>query len=220
MHRIPEPEYMDIDEEADAYAAADFDEVNTAFVRDVLEFYGTRVAPLALDVGSGPGDIPQQICRLRPDWRVVGVDASRAMLRCAMHRKHDDKKVAWPQYLQCDAKRLPFPDNFFELVISNSILHHIADVNSFWLEIRRVIKPKGAMLLRDLLRPPDEQEAARIVQTYSGNESSLLKEEFYRSLLAAYTPDEVRGQLEQANLTGAAVLQVSDRHLDVRCILP
>ncbi len=220
MRRIPEPEYMDIEEEAAAYAAADFDAVNAAFVHAVLEFSGTRAAPRVLDLGSGPGDIPQQICQMRPNWRVVGVDASRAMLRCAMRRKSEYKKTAWLRYVQCDAKKLPFPAHCFDIVISNSILHHIADVHNFWIEIRRVTKSQGALFLRDLARPSDEKEAARLVQEYSGKESPLLQEEFYRSLLAAYTPDEVQRQLHDADLPEAQVLQVTDRHLDVRCILP
>ena len=57
------------------------------------------------------------------------------------------------------------------------------------------------MLFRDLSRPKTPRRARQIVETYSGEESDLLKKLFYDSLLAAYTPDEVRGQLAAANLT-------------------
>ena len=58
MPRQPEPEYMDLPEEAAAYAEADFADVNEAFVERLLEHVGAREEELALDLGTGPGDIP------------------------------------------------------------------------------------------------------------------------------------------------------------------
>ncbi|MBP8132527.1 MAG: SAM-dependent methyltransferase, partial [Candidatus Hydrogenedentes bacterium] len=74
--------------------------------------------------------------------------------------------------------------------------------------------------LRDLRRPPDTAAARRIVALHAGNESRLLQEEYYRSLLAAFTPEEVRSQLRAAELTALTVLEVADRYLDVWGILP
>ena len=54
-----------------------------------------------------------------------------------------------------------------------------------------------------------------LVAEHAGDESALLQEEFYRSLLAAYRPDEVRAQLAEAGLANLEVAAVSDRHLDV-----
>ncbi len=57
--------------------------------------------------------------------------------------------------------------------------------------------------------------AKTLVQHHAGNESALLQEEFYRSLLAAYTVEEVKEQLATAGLSGLTVAQVTNRHLDV-----
>ncbi|HDP35947.1 MAG TPA: class I SAM-dependent methyltransferase [Candidatus Hydrogenedentes bacterium] len=215
MQRVPEPEYMDIDEEAAAYANADFNEVNAAFVNSLLEFVGPGNDSYMLDLGSGPGDIPRRISEARPDWRIVGIDASMPMLRRAAARRAPPKTRAHLWYVLCDAKRLPFPSQSCDIVVSNSILHHLEDTVTFWKEVERVMRPGGRLFLRDLSRPADKAEAARVVDKYSGNETALLKEEFYRSLLAAYTPDEVRSQLNDADLTGMRVARVTDRHLDV-----
>jgi hypothetical protein len=55
--------------------------------------------------------------------------------------------------------------------------------------------------------------AKKIVAKNAGGESAILQEEFYRSLLAAYTVSEVRTQLKHAGLP-LSVTMVSDRHLD------
>jgi vacuolar-type H+-ATPase subunit C/Vma6 len=52
----------------------------------------------------------------------------------------------------------------------------------------------------DLLRPANESEAQKIVQSVSGKEAEILKEDFYNSLRAAFTVQEIKQQLETADL--------------------
>ena len=75
-------------------------------------------------------------------------------------------------------------------------------------------------MLRDLARPENPEAARAIVERHSGDESALLQEEFYRSLLASYAPDELRVQLSRAQLGSLRVEMASDRHLDVFGRLP
>jgi len=219
--RIPEPELMDVPEEAAAYAAADFSAVNQAFVDRLVELLGPpdvpRALPRALDLGTGPADIPLRVIRLRPNLRITAVDGSAAMLRLA--RSAIERAGAGAaeriQLVRADAKSLPFPAGSFDVIFSNSLLHHVADPAAMWSEIRRLIRPAGLIFLRDLARPATTADAAAIVEQYAGNESPMLREEFYRSLLAAYRVEEVRGQVELAALQQMNVAMSSDRHLDV-----
>jgi hypothetical protein len=71
------------------------------------------------------------------------------------------------------------------------------------------------IFVRDLCRPASRDEAKQIVERYSGGESELLKTEFFNSLLAAYTVDEVKSQLTPAGLRDLTVAMSGDRHLDV-----
>ena len=64
----------------------------------------------------------------------------------------------------------------------------------------------------DLLRPASPKKAKEIVEQYSGNEHPVLKEDFYNSLLAAFTLDEIKEQLKKANLTNLNAEVISDRH--------
>jgi ubiquinone/menaquinone biosynthesis C-methylase UbiE len=220
MDRQPESEAMDIAEEAEAYAQADFAEVNTAFVHRLMYFMGQRESALCLDLGSGPGDIPIRIVRHGVRWHIAAADISLPMLRHA-HRAITAAGLGWAIHLVCaDGKADPFPSGAFDIVFSNSILHHISETQPFWAEVKRVAKRDAFVLLRDLARPPTPEAAADIVRMYAREESLLLQEEYYRSLLAAYTPEEVRAQLTQAGLSVLTVEMVSDRHLDVFGSMP
>ncbi len=210
MQRRPEPEYMDLDAEAAAYADADFAEVNGAFAQRLVALAVDipQTDVVALDLGTGPADIPRRVAALRPGWRIVAVDAAAAMLALA-------PKAASVSLVRADASRCPFSDAALDVVFSNSILHHLPDPTDFWREVARVARRGALVLLRDLARPDTEQAARDIVERYAGTESELLQEEYYRSLLAAFTPDEVRAQLREAGVQGLRAEMVTDRHMDV-----
>lgn len=212
--RQPEPEAMDLPEEAAAYAAADFSEVNAAFVARLIELAGDLATALALDLGTGPGDIPLRLAGVKPAWTIAAADVSLPMLRLA-RAVLGNASIANVPLVCVDAKGAPLRDGSFDVVFSNSILHHINDTGRFWSEVARLTKPGALILMRDLARPETDEDAAGIVRTYSGTESALLQEEFYRSLLAAYSTDEVRAQLQFAGLGSLDVAMVSDRHMDI-----
>ena len=58
-----------------------------------------------------------------------------------------------------------------------------------------------------------KRQAQHIVDTYAANEPEVLRRDFFASLCAAFTLDEVRDQLEVAGLGHLAVEAISDRHL-------
>lgn len=212
LQRIPEQELMDLEREAVAYAQADFRTVNDAFVALLLDLE-PHTGPLrVLDLGTGPGEIPLKLAAARPSWRICGMDASWPMLAWARRAQHPDTHVCW---IQADAKRCPFPAHSFEVLMSNSILHHVADPAALWGSVRELARPGALVFFRDLLRPESAEAAAALVQLHAGNESTLLQEEFYRSFLAAYTPQEIRAQLESAGLSELIVRQITDRHMDI-----
>jgi len=215
MPRQPEPEVMVDALEAGAYGAADFSEVNAAFVERLVELAGNCPAARAVDLGTGPADIPIWVVRAMAGWRVVAVDASPAMIELARRAVTAADLGESIELVLADAKNTGLPGHSFDVVFSNSILHHINDSAALWREVRRLAAPGALVFLRDLARPPDPEAAWEIVDAYAGDESDLLREEYYRSLLAAYTPDEVRGQLDATGLAPLRVDMATDRHLDV-----
>lgn len=213
--RQPEPELMDLCDEAEAYAVADFAEVNARFVDRLLEVVGDRPDARTVDLGTGPADIPLRVAKARPDWHVTAVDGSDAMLQHARQAVEAAGFADRVELVLADAKKTSLPAGAFDVVFSNSILHHIDETHALWAEVRRLASPNATFFFRDLARPESEDEARAIVQRYASDESALLQEEFYRSLLAAYTPDEIRRQLDLAGLGMLEVAMATDRHVDV-----
>jgi ubiquinone/menaquinone biosynthesis C-methylase UbiE len=216
IERIPEPELMDDADEALAYAQADFAAVNRAFVERLVEFAeGSGEIRAVVDLGCGPADIPRRLALAKPTWRITAVDAASAMLELAKPALAEAGVADRVSLVLADAANTGLPDRAFDVVTSNSILHHVRDPLAFWREVVRLGKPGGLVFLRDLFRPEDDRAARDIVHTHAGAESRLLQEEFHRSLLSAYTPEEIRTQLHAVGLSHFGVECITDRHVDV-----
>lgn len=207
MERIPEPELMEDPAQALAYARADFSDVNQGFVDRFRSTFPDLTRGRVLDLGCGPADIPIRLARALPGLRVTAVDGSEAMLIMARKAVAEARLNGWVGLVQARAPDLSFPPRAFDAVISNSLLHHLSDPHLFWQEVRRLGRPGAAVLVMDLFRPDSPQRAREIVEAAAANEAQILKQDFFRSLLAAFTLDEVRAQL-------ASVLP----HLDCRII--
>lgn len=222
--RIPEPELMDDPAQAAAYAAADFTGPNVAFVAHVERALGG--APLTgtvLDLGCGPADICVRLARRYPRARIDALDGSRAMLACAQLRL-DHEPAARAARIRLIEARLPAPERLprrrYDLIVSNSLLHHLPDPGVLWNTVRHAGRPGCRVVIMDLFRAASRDAAQAIVDRYAADEPAVLRTDFYHSLLAAFTPDEVRAQLREAGLAGCRVESVSDRHLLVSGRLP
>lgn len=155
MQRVTEPEVMDSPQEAVEYDAMDFLEVNTAFAERALEL-GSPVG-LILDAGTGTARIPILMCQRRPQWQVIGIDLAQSMLDVGRKNVEDSGLQQQIKLELVDAKQMPYPDAHFDMVVSNSIIHHLPNPLPFLQELKRVLKPNAAILLRDLIRPDSEE---------------------------------------------------------------
>lgn len=223
MPRVPEPELMDTEAQASAYAAADFSEPNAAFVAHVAR--ATQARPLlgrALDLGCGPADIPIRLVRAHPELVVDAVDGAYHMLTHARRAlAAEPPAVAFRVRLR--AARLPDPDlprAAYDFVFSNSLLHHLHEPQVLWQAVRGGARAGATIVVMDLMRPQSRAAAETIVKRYAADAPEVLRADFFNSLCAAFTPEEVRAQLIDAGLSELTVATVSDRHLLVSGRLP
>ena len=222
MERIAEPELMTEDHQAQAYALADFEEAH----RHMIEKFGESFPSLpdtghAVDLGCGPGDIACRFAARYPGWRVDGVDASPAMLGYGpviAGRYHGvAKRVELIEGLLPDC---PLPREAYGVVLSNSLLHHLADPQVLWTAVRRLAGRGASVLIMDLVRPSTEDVVDDLVAQYAADEPEVLRRDFANSLRAAYRVDEVGSQLAVALLPWLAVGMETDRHMIVSGIAP
>ena len=210
MQRVLEPEVMNTWEEAVEYDSMDFTEVNAAFAKSAI-----AAGPMSgkiLDAGTGTARIPIVIAQMRPAWEMTCIDMSANMLKLGLENVSKANVRSQIKLELVDAKAMPYPDRYFDMVISNSIIHHLPDPLPFLREVRRVLKPNGAIFLRDLLRPEDEAIRDNLVEVYAGNCNSHQKQLFSDSLHAAFTLAEIQTMIETAGLEGVRIYESSDRH--------
>ena len=116
------------------------------------------------------------------------------------------------EIVQVDAKSLPWDDGQFDGVISNSIIHHIAEPVRVMDEMVRVLKPGGLLFVRDLMRPGDSATVDRLVREYAGNASPHARQLFHQSFHAALTLEETRQLVADCGGRSEFVRASSDRH--------
>ena len=213
MQRILEPEIMDTEEEAASYDAMDNSSSNEAVVELLVEL---GAHGQLLDIGTGPGHIPFMVCERIPDCTVVGIDLARTMLAYAERHRAASPHRDRVEFRLADAKRLAFEDDSFDTVYSNTILHHIPEPHSFLSEARRVLRPGGVLLIRDLFRPESPERVLELVAQHVASGTPEQKELFRASLHAAFTLEELRELADAAGLAEATISQDSDRHVSIR----
>ena len=98
-----------------------------------------------LDIGSGDGKVTAAIADRLPHGSVVGVDSSEQMVQLA--RDRHGAQAAQLRFEQMDATDLRF-DEPFDVVFSNATLHWVRDHRPVLRGIKRLLTPRGRMLLQ------------------------------------------------------------------------
>jgi arsenite methyltransferase len=109
-----------------------------------IEWLDIPTGGVALDVGSGPGNVTASLARAAgSDGLALGVDISEPMLARAVSAE------AGPNvgFLRADAQQLPFRDGSFDAVTSLAVLQLIPNPSATLAEIVRVLKPGGRVAI-------------------------------------------------------------------------
>lgn len=203
-------------EQALAYANADFETPHNDFIQHfVTNFRHTNINGQVLDLGCGPADISIRFALTFPYCKIEGVDGAKNMLK---HGRKEVTRQKLNQRIDLICGYLPkasLPRKYYDTIISNSLLHHLTDPMIMWDMINKYATPNSHIFVMDLMRPDSIQRAYDLVDQYAANEPAILKEDFFNSLCASYTADEVRDQLAQANLSSLKFEIISDRHFIV-----
>ncbi|GAA0838550.1 MAG: bifunctional demethylmenaquinone methyltransferase/2-methoxy-6-polyprenyl-1,4-benzoquinol methylase UbiE [Cupriavidus sp.] len=105
-----------------------------------------RPGQKVLDIAGGTGDLAKAFARQAgPTGEVWLTDINESMLRVGRDRLLD-KGVVTPVAL-CDAEKIPFPDNYFDLVTVAFGLRNMTHKDRALAEMRRVVKPGGKVMV-------------------------------------------------------------------------
>jgi demethylmenaquinone methyltransferase/2-methoxy-6-polyprenyl-1,4-benzoquinol methylase len=194
----------------------------TVMVADVREGYQV------LDIAGGTGDLALAFSKkVGKSGRVVHTDINEAMLRTGRDRLLNEG-VALPTMV-CDAEKLPFPDNHFDVVSVAFGLRNMTHKDIALQEMNRVLKPGGKLLVLEFSKVAKPLEKAydwysfkvlpRLGKLVAGDDAS------YRYLAESIRmhpgQDELKslmhkalfGHVDYHNLTGGMVAL----HVGIKC---
>jgi SAM-dependent methyltransferase len=214
MERVTEPELMDDELQSVAYAQADFSTSNQLYVDSLVRDFPTYLRTV-VDIGCGPADVVIRLAKAAPHAAITAIDGSLPMIalgRTAARAAGVDDRLTLLH------SRIPGPppaSQSFDAVLSKDLLHHLADPRVLWNEVTRLGRPGAAVYVMDLVRPDSEETARAMVKEGAGSEHPILQHDFYQSLLAAFTMDEVRAQVATAGLD-LTVAPIGVRHMLIK----
>jgi len=199
LPREPEPDLvMDSPQEVEAYTAAGRTNgimaasylFNTARISQVIQ--GAREV---IDLACGPATQLVQIAELNPTIQFHGIDLSQSMLEQAQAHI-DERGLKNVRFTVGDITRLDMIEtSSADAVISTMALHHLPTLRHLqncFSEIRRVLKPDGAIYLVDFGRFKSLKTAIFFAYLDARSAPHLFLLDYERSLRAAFTADDLR----------------------------
>ena len=95
------------------------------------------------DLGFGPGVLTAFILQQNTSWRAAGVDISKDCLHHAQRLLEKKEVLERSELSVVDVRKLPYPDDTFDVVVAVEVLEHIPDPEVGLAEAMRVLKPGG-----------------------------------------------------------------------------
>jgi ubiquinone/menaquinone biosynthesis C-methylase UbiE len=177
----------------------------------LLELCHISKGKYVLDVGCGAGITPVLIAK-GYGCRVIGIDISEGMVEKSKERAKRERVTDRVEFRVADAQDLPFDDNIFDAVITESVTAFPEDKQKAVNEYVRVTKPGGYIGLNESIWrkvPPPPEVVAWVSQDVGANvepltsdawagllESAGLREKTVRTY-EINTQDEARGILRR-----------------------
>jgi len=120
------------------------------YISNTLSFLKTwaEISPLdtVLDVACGTGEFENLLLTENSTLKIVGVDISAEMLAIAQEKCKNYPQVS---FHTASASALPFADNSFDVIVSASSFHYFNDPLAALIEMKRVLKPNGKVVILD-----------------------------------------------------------------------
>ncbi len=233
MQRVTEPELMIDPDQVLAYAETDFSISEERMISELSDFVkdseiDIEEDSLIIDLGCGPGNITERLSLKWPAAKIIGIDDSIEMLRLARKKQENvlplNKFTSNISYEKFNISSISKGNTRFvncaDLVVSNSLLHHIHDINLFFDALIRVSKKGSIHYHRDLRRPVNIKELYALQRKYLPCANSIVIRDFVASLKAAYTVDEIREYLKSSNLDWFEIKEIGDRYIDITGVYP
>jgi SAM-dependent methyltransferase len=197
MPRIIETEVMTDQASVDAYTSMTKQPPNlvSAFLIPTLQ---TNSSTLKIaDIGCGPCGYHQELYNVYPNATIDAYDASAPMLVEAAKLINPQKTTLVEAFLP----NYPLPQAQYDIVWASVFLHQLPDAAVAWDAIKQLGKPGASFIVFDLIRVEDETTCWGIINGFTPDAPQAFKQDFFNSLRASFTVNEIEQQLLDAGLT-------------------
>jgi SAM-dependent methyltransferase len=161
----------------------------------------------ALEIGAGTGYFSLNLMRAGVIDEAVCTDISPGMLATLDANADRLGLGERVESVACDAERLPFDDESFDLVLGHAVLHHLPDLDQAFSEFRRVLKPGGVVAFAGEPSRHGDRIAAY------PKRAAVKAAPLWRALMRAQALPQSQSQSQsQANGNGPAHEHVEDDH--------
>jgi len=128
-----------------------------------------------LDIGTGLGNLAFEFAKKLTFSKVYGIDISEDMLKEAK-RLVTAENLPNLEFVLGDVHNLEFKDEFFDLVVSFGVLHHLKDLRLAFSEIKRVLKKEGSAFIYDLRKDAPVNVISEIAKELSSSQKRAFLE--------------------------------------------
>lgn len=176
--------------------------------RLVIEGYYSQVADeivssfttgTILDLGTGPGYLPVEIVKRKPNLNIIGIDLSKKLIQMAQANAAKAGLSSQLGFEVGNAANLRFDNDVFDMVISTGMLHSLKDPVRVLKEIYRVVTKGGQAWIFDPAKVASDVDRAKWKASLSFGDNFYLRLFKFLGLhkpIATYRRDEVLPMIE------------------------
>lgn len=155
-----------------------------------------------LDIGCGGGAFIATMRRDAPEVKVYGIDYSSLAVQRARALNHIDVKNGLVEIVEASVDKLPFPDDYFELVTACETIYFWPDPVAGCREAWRVTRPGGQFAI--CVDSSDRERAKKFTDRIKG--------------MTVYPAEEIRGFLETAGFASVECRR-DDKNSEILCVV-
>jgi ubiquinone/menaquinone biosynthesis C-methylase UbiE len=169
---------------------------------------------MVLDVGTRVGLAALKLLWQNENFYSIGIDSCGPMIEHARATAHAWDLGERAVFQVGDARRMRFKTAYFDLVISDSSLHRFDDAGAVLHEIQRVLKPRGALLIRDFRRP-NRFRMSRQIREHGARFGNDMHRQIETAIRSAYTEAELTRIVRDAQLQGIQMVETDPNYITI-----